>query len=88
MKDNDNFQSQSDDTNPTHDLKQDEHLAHDGDTPFSPPNGVQDRIDDTHPSTDTNIDPMEHYNEGIEGAASIDLPGKAADEDDDMPETE
>lgn len=85
---NDNFQNNSDDTNPTHDLKQDEHLAHDDDTPFSPPDGVQDRIDDTHPSTDTNIDPMERYDEGVEGAANIDLPGEAADEDDDIPEVE
>ncbi|MDQ3064986.1 MAG: hypothetical protein M3Q36_01820 [bacterium] len=84
----DNFQQQPDDTNPLSDMQDNQQLAEDNDTPFSPPDGVQDRIDDTHPTTDTNIDPMERYDEGIEGAANIDLPGEAAEEDDQPPETE
>ncbi|MDQ2973361.1 MAG: hypothetical protein M3Q79_02680 [bacterium] len=84
---NDNFQQNTDDSNPLNDTQDDQQLNEDNSTPFSPPDGVQDRIDDTHPSTDTNIDPMQRYDEGIEGAANIELPGEAADEDDQLPET-
>jgi len=79
----DQFQTNSDDTNPMQDMEEDEKLDQDYGTPFSPPSGAQDRIDDTHPATDTNIDPHERYDEGIEGAAGIDLPGEAADEGED-----
>ncbi|MDQ3093749.1 MAG: hypothetical protein M3Q70_01045 [bacterium] len=85
---NDNFQQNTDDTNPLNDMQDDQQLTEDNSTPFSPPDGVKDRIDDTHPSTDTNIDPMQRYDEGIEGAANIELPSEAADEDDQLPETE
>ena len=74
-----------DDVNPMYQMKKDEELADDFEPPFSPPEGVQDRIDDTHPSTDTDIEPMDHYDEGIEGAAGVDLPGLAADEEDEPP---
>ncbi len=83
MIDNDDQQFQtnnSDDTNPIQAMKDDEQQAGDNNTPFSPPSGTQDRIDDTHQSTDTNIDPHEHYDEGIEGAAEIDLPKESAKE--------
>lgn len=86
---NDDFQSKPGDTNPMQDMRDDEELPGDyGTTPFSPPAGTQDRIDDTHPATDSNIDPQERYDEGIEGAAGIDLPGETADLDQDLPETE
>ncbi|OGL29743.1 hypothetical protein A3D14_00525 [Candidatus Saccharibacteria bacterium RIFCSPHIGHO2_02_FULL_47_12] len=84
----DNFQSKPGDTNPMQDMKDDEELPGDfGTTPFSPPAGTQDRIDDTHPATDSKLDDTEHYNEGIEGAAEVDLPGETADLDQDLPET-
>jgi hypothetical protein len=83
---NDDFQTNNpDDTNPMQAMKDDQKLAGDDDTPFSPPSGTQDRIDDTHQAVDTNIDPHEHYDEGIEGAAEIDLPVESADEDQDFP---
>lgn len=65
-----------DDANPMQDMKQDEQLPEDHDTPFSPPEGSQDRTYDTHQSTDTNIDPHEHYDEGIEGAAEATPPAE------------
>ncbi|MDB5164219.1 MAG: hypothetical protein JWS12_837 [Candidatus Saccharibacteria bacterium] len=80
-------QNDPDDINPLALMKDDEELPGDYGTPFSPPSGVQDRIDDTAPMTDSNIIPQQRYDEGIEGAAGIDLPGEAADEDDDIPET-
>ena len=73
-----------DDTNPMEDMKRDEKLPGDYETPAAPPDGAQDRIDDTFPETDSNIDITQHYNEGIEGAAEVDLPGEAADEDQDI----
>ncbi len=63
-------------------------LPQDYGTPFSPPSGAQDRIDETHQVADTNIDPGEHYQKGIEGAAGVDLPGQAADESGDIPRPE
>lgn len=75
----------TDDTNPMKDLEENEKLPNDDDTPFSRPAGVQDRIDDTHPTTDTNIDEHERYDAGIEEASNLELPGEAADEDDDIP---
>lgn len=61
------------DINPLFTMKQDERLEEDNDTPFSPPDGIRDHIDDTYPQTDTNIDPQEHYDEGIEGASETNL---------------
>lgn len=81
----DDFQQEPDSQNPLADINRRAKQPGDDDTPFSPPDGVQDRIDDTHPATDTNIDPMERYDEGIEGAANIELPGEAADDSDDLP---
>jgi hypothetical protein len=82
----DNFQTNPDDKNPLEDMKRNEELPEDNGTPFSPPQGTQDRIDSTHQSADTNIDPHEHYDEGIEGAAEVDLPGETADQDPELPE--
>lgn len=80
-EDRQNWSSNNDDdTNTMADMKKDEKLDQDYDTPFSPPSGVQDRIRDDDPRTDTNIDLQEHYDEGIEGASSSDLPGRSADE--------
>jgi len=67
--------------------KRDEQLSQDFDTPFSPPSGVQDRLTDTHPVTDTNVDPHERYDAGIEAASGADLPGQAADEKPTDPES-
>lgn len=75
-----------DDTNPLADMKDEEELEEDNDTPFSPPTGVQDRIDDTHQVTDTNIDVHERYDAGIEAASGVDLPGETANEDQDLPD--
>lgn len=85
---NDDFQQNPGEGNPMDDIRRDEKLPEDGDTPFSPPDGVQDRIDDTFQPTDTNVDAMERYDAGIEGAAGVDMPGQAADESDDPPEIE
>lgn len=76
----DDFQAKPDDTNPMTDMTARQQLPQDHDTPFSPPDGVQDRIDDTHQTTDTNITEHQQYDEGIEGASGIDMPGQAADE--------
>lgn len=79
IDDNDQFlQNNADDTNPINDMKDDEELAEDNDTPAAPPSGVQDRIDDTHQSTDTNVDEHEHYDAGIEAASSVEPPAETA----------
>jgi hypothetical protein len=52
-----------------------EELPQDYSTPFSAPGGVHDTTDDTHPEADTNVDSMEHYDEGISGATETDDPG-------------
>lgn len=62
----------------------DQKLPEDYGTPFSPPDDVQDKLDATHPATDSNIDPHQRYDEGTESAANIDLPGEGADEDQDI----
>ncbi len=63
-------------------------LPQDGPTPFSPADPVSDevggteveraeevqRLDDTHPVTDTNIQPEEVYEEGLPGAAEASEP--------------
>jgi hypothetical protein len=75
----------SNDTNPMDDMKKNGRLPEDNATPFSPPDGVQDRIDDSHQIMDTEPDSHEHYDEGIEGASGVDFPGVAADEDQNPP---
>jgi hypothetical protein len=52
-----------------------EELPQDYSTPFSAPTGTQDTTDDTHPEADTNVDSMEHYDEGISGATEVTDPG-------------
>jgi hypothetical protein len=52
-----------------------EQLPQDYSTPFSPPSGVADNTDDTHPQADTNVDAQEHYDEGIAGAIGLDQRG-------------
>jgi hypothetical protein len=57
------------------DEEKQEKLPNDFDTPFSPPSGIQDLTDDTHPDADTNVDSMEQYDEGISGASEVSDPG-------------
>ncbi|MBX4197023.1 hypothetical protein KW801_00515 [Candidatus Saccharibacteria bacterium] len=57
------------------DEEEQEKLPEDYSTPFSAPSGVHDSTDDTHPQADTNVDSMEHYDEGISGADETDDPG-------------
>ena len=52
----------------------------DQDNPLSDPDDVPRYIDDTHPDTDTNIDPAEEYDEGLSGAAEAEDPEKRHDE--------
>lgn len=65
-----------------------EELPEDNGTPFQPaPAGRDDDLaaddsaqgtplDDTHPDTDTNIDPQELYDEGVSGAAEAEEPNE------------
>jgi hypothetical protein len=76
---------------PTDEERQEE-LAEDQETPFRPADDSQGTvtaddqivstppgpIDDTHPATDTNIDPHELYDEGIAGAAEAGEPSSGA----------
>ena len=83
MADNqDEYQQNPGEENPLEEMKQNQKLPGDYDTPFSPPDGVQDRIDDTFQPTDTNVDSQERYDAGIEAASGTDMPDEAADEDD------
>lgn len=84
----DGFQQNPGETNPLEVMKQHEKLPEDNDTPFSPPDGVQDRIEDTFQPTDTNMDKTQWYDGGVEDAAGVDMPGEAADEDDEVPATQ
>jgi len=59
----------------TNEEEDQEKLPGDYTTPFSPPSGVHDSTDDTHPEADTNVDSMEHYDEGISGATETNDPG-------------
>lgn len=61
-------------------VKEKQKLPEDHDPPFSSPDGVQDRIDDTHQVTDTGMDEHERYDAGIEAASGADPSGQAADE--------
>jgi hypothetical protein len=54
------------------DEEKQEQLPNDFGTPFSPPSGIKDNTDDTHPEADTNVDSMERYDEGISGAMEVD----------------
>jgi hypothetical protein len=74
----------------TNDEDEQEKLPQDYSTPFSPPSGVQDTTDDTHPEADTNVDSQERYDEGISGATETSDPGSRgvlgytpSDDDDD-----
>jgi hypothetical protein len=65
-----------------------EELPEDNQTPFRPADPSTDdsvplddvsqaqasTLDDTHPVTDTNIDPQEQYDEGVSGAAEANEP--------------
>lgn len=65
-------------------------LTEDGHPPFSPAEPEQEddidddfgrelppaEPDDTHPATDSNIQPEEAYEKGIEGAAGMEKPNK------------
>lgn len=59
----------------TNDEDRQEELPNDYSTPFSAPSGTDDTTDDTHPEADTNVDSMEHYDEGISGATETSDPG-------------
>jgi hypothetical protein len=59
----------------TNDEDNQEKLDQDFSTPFSAPSGTDDTTDDTHPQADTNVDAMEHYDEGISGADEVSDPG-------------
>jgi hypothetical protein len=87
--DDDQFQTNNpDDTNPMAAMKDDKKQAGDYSTPFSPPTGVQDRIDDTHPSLDAKNSEQEGYDAGAEAAAGGNFPGQAADEDPNLDEVQ
>ena len=74
MADEDDFLvNNPNDINPLYLMKKEEKLEGDGSTPFSPPDGELDDTDDTHPLTDTNIEPAERYDEGIEGASEANI---------------
>lgn len=81
IRDDDLLQNNPDDTNDMQEMTDNQKLSGDPATPFSPPNGVQDRIGDTHQETDTGMDKHEHYDAGLEAAAGVDMPQQAADED-------
>jgi len=46
----------------------------DEDPPMNDPDDVPKQLDDTHPSTDSNIEPSEEYDEGLSGAAEAEEP--------------
>lgn len=72
---------------PTDEERQEE-LPQDNQTPFQPAEPSRDdtvpadpasqqqasQLDDTHPVTDTNVDPAELYDEGVSGAAEASEP--------------
>lgn len=57
------------------DEERQEKLPGDYSTPFSPPGGINDTTDDTHPDSDTDVDVQEHYDAGITAASGADDPG-------------
>jgi hypothetical protein len=79
------------------DEEKQEQLPNDYSTPFSPPSGIQDTTDDTHPDADTDLDEQERYDAGISAASGADDPGSrgvlgysppAGNDDDDDKEEE
>jgi hypothetical protein len=56
------------DTNPMDEIKRDEELEEDNDTPFTPPDDVDDDLSDQAQQGDTNIDPHQMYDEGFSSA--------------------
>lgn len=54
--------------------KKDEKISQDHDTPFSPPEDIQDKIDDIQQEADVNVNPHEWYDEDIEEATKTDPP--------------
>lgn len=97
MADNDNMNDKQptqfddiDEPNPEEETKKDEQMSEDNDTPFSPPDDIQDKIDDTQQEADINVDPHEWYDEGIEEATQTDPPNltKANEYDPFAPGTE
>ena len=63
------------------DFDDDSQLSQDYETPFSEPNDQEDRLDPTHPATDSQVDSHERYDEGLAAAAEVDLPDEEAEED-------
>jgi len=57
------------------DEEKQEKLPNDFSTPFSPPSGIQDTTDDTHPDADTDLDEQERYDAGISAASGAEDPG-------------
>jgi hypothetical protein len=57
------------------DEEKQEMLPNDFSTPFSPPSGIQDTTDDTHPDADTDLDEQERYDAGISSASGVDDSG-------------
>lgn len=48
-----------------------------GDRPFSKPDDITQNVDPTHPSTDTNVDQDEVYQEGLGEATETNDPEKS-----------
>ncbi len=59
----------------TNDEDKEQEQPQDYATPFSAPDGTKDSSGDTHPQSDTNVDAMEQYDEGIDGAMEVDDKG-------------
>ncbi len=73
LQDNEPYNEEGD-INPAEEMKEASRLPEDNDPPFSSPSGIQDRVDYTQPETDSNVDPHELYDEGIESASEADPP--------------
>jgi hypothetical protein len=80
------------DDNPMAGMQDDQALPQDIATPAAPPDGVVDRMSDQGQQADTNVDPTERYDAGVEAASgSQPGPGSANDpplEDAKAPEDE
>lgn len=48
-----------------------------GDRPFSKPDDIDQNVENTHQSTDTNVDQDEVYHEGLDEAAESNTPRKS-----------
>lgn len=72
----DNFLTNlTDDDNPMVDMKKDEQLPDDFDTPFSAPGDVEEKLNKEHPITDAKVDSAELYDAGEDAAAGVVFPG-------------